>query len=190
MNINNAIVTAVAGLALVPAMSWAGTVGGVQYASQYDFREFFAVTDHHDFHVVLAGNPFPGNEIGAVARDLLPAMQANKPRPALTFTYDPAVVEKDQPDYRLMLIFDAANDLDSKEVCNGVTRFKAGQASMVNIYAVYCRNDKALSETTAWTSASGSNDPRVGQLFKELFQVVFNDAQSLRPSLGDGGGRN
>ena len=121
MNINNAIVTAVAGFALVPAMSWAGTIGGVQYASQYDYREFFAVTDHHDFHVGLAGNPFPGSELGVVARDLLPAMQSNKPRPALIFTYDPAV-ETNQPDYRLMLVFDAANDLSSKDVCNGVTR--------------------------------------------------------------------
>ena len=185
MNIKTAIVTAVAGLALVPAVSSAGTIGGVQYASQYDYREFFNISDHHDFHVGLAGNPFAGSDMGMVARDLLPAMQANKPRPALTFTYDPAV-ERDQPDYRLMLVFDAANDLDSKEVCNGVTRFKAGQPNTVRIYAVYCRNDKALSETTAWTPASGSNDPRVGQLFKELFQVVFNDSQSLRPSVGDG----
>ena len=73
---------------------------------------------------------------------------------------------------------------DSKAVCNGVTCSKTGQPSMV--YAVYCRNDRPLSETTAWTPASGSNDPRVGQLFKELFQVVFNDSQTLRPSLGNG----
>lgn len=185
MNINKMIVTAAAGLALLPPASSAGTVGGVQYASQYDYREFFAATDHRDFHVVLAGNPFPSSDLGTVARDLLPAMQANKPRPALTFTFDPAV-EKDQPDYRLVMVFDAANDLDSRAVCNGVTRFKTGQPSMVNVYAVYCRNDRPLSETTAWTPASGSNDPRVGQLFKELFQVVFNDSQTLRPSLGNG----
>lgn len=185
MNISKAIVTVAAGLALAPTMSSAGTIGGVQYASQYDYREFFAVADRHDFHVGLAGNPFPASDPGMVARDLLPAMQANKPRPALTFTTDPDV-QTNQPDYRLMLVFDAANNLDSKEVCGGVTRFKPGQPGVLNVYAVYCRNDKALSETTAWTPASGSNDPRVGQLFKELFQVVFNDSQSLRPSVGDG----
>jgi len=81
-----------------------------------------------------------------------------------------------------MLVFDAANDLDSKAVCNGVTRFKAGQPSLLNIYAVYCRNDRPLSETTAWTPVSGSADPRVGQLFKELFQVVFNDSRRCGPT--------
>ncbi len=185
MNISNSIVSVMAGLALVPVSAFGATIGGVQYASQYDHREFFHVADHRDFHVVLAGNPFPGSDMGTVARDLLPAMQANKPRPALHFTYDPAV-EKDQPDYRLMLVFDAANDLDSKEVCNGMTRFKPGRSGQLNVFAVYCRNDRPLSETTAWTSASGSNDPRVGQLFSELFQVVFNDGQSLLPSVGDG----
>jgi len=185
MNIRNMIVTAAAGLGLVPAVASAAIIGGVQYAPQYDFREFFAVTDHHDFQVVLAGNPFPGSDMGTVARDLLPAMQAAKPRPALTFTYDPAV-EKDQPDYRLVLVFDAANDLGSKEVCDGVTRFKPGKPGLFHAYAVYCRNDQPMSETTAWTPASGPADPRVAQLFRELFQVVFADSQALRPNLGDG----
>ena len=56
MNISKAIATVAAGLALAPTMSSAGTIGGVQYASQYDYREFFAVADHRDFHVGLAGN--------------------------------------------------------------------------------------------------------------------------------------
>ena len=78
--------------------------------------------------------------MGSVARDLLPLMQAAKPRPALTFAYD---VEgaKGQPDYRLVLVFDAANDLAGKEVCNGVSRFKPGQPGLLKAYAVYCRND-------------------------------------------------
>jgi hypothetical protein len=49
------------------------------------------------------------------------------------------------------------------------------------VYAVYCRNDQPLSETTAWTPATGPTDPRIGQLFRELFQVVFTDSQSYRP---------
>ena len=185
MKISDTIVGAVVGLGLIPVAASAAIIGGTQYASQYDYGEFFTATDHHDFQVILAGNPFPGSDMGAVARDLLPAMQAAKPRPALTFTYDPAV-EKDQPDYRLVLVFDAANDLNSTQVCNGVTRFKPGRPGMFDAYAVYCRNDRPLSETTAWTPASGPDDPRVGQLFRELFLVVFSDSQTLRPSVGDG----
>ena len=108
----------------------AAVIGGTNYASQYDYSEFFAAADHHDFKVVLAGNPFPASDLGSVARDLLPVMQAAKPRPALTFAYDVAV-EKDQPDYRLMLVFNAANDLGSKEVCNGVTPRQCSPAGPV-----------------------------------------------------------
>jgi hypothetical protein len=115
-------------------------------------------------------------------------MQAAKPRPALTFTYD-APVERPRPDYRLVLIFDAANDLGSNAVCNGVTRFKPGRPGVFNVYAVYCRNDQVMSETTAWTPASGPADPRIGQLFRELFQVVFSDSPALKPQIGGGGPR-
>ena len=110
-------------------------------------------------------------------------MQAAKPRPALTFTYD-SPVERPRPDYRLMLIFDPANDLGSSSVCRGVTRWKPGRPGIFYVYAVYCRNDQAMSETTAWTPAPGPADPRIGELFRQLFQVVFPDSPAYRPLNG------
>ena len=53
------------------------------------------------------------------------------------------------------------------------------------VYAVYCRNDQVMSETTAWTAASAPDDPRIGQLFRELFQVGFSDSPMLRPQLSN-----
>lgn len=179
------IAAAAAGLGIWPAMASAAVIGGVYYAPQYDYSEFFAAADHHDFKVVLDGNPFPSNDMGTSARALLPVLQAAKPRPALTFAYDVAV-EKDQPDYRLVLVFDAARDLGSKEVCNGGSRFSGARPGQLRVYAVYCRNNVPMSETTAWTSASGANDPRVERLFRELFMVVFPDSHALKPSVGDG----
>jgi hypothetical protein len=175
----------VATLGLLPSAAGAATIGGTFYAPQYDFAEFFAATDHRNFQVVLAGDPLPGIDPSAVARGLLPVMQAAKPRPALTFTYD-APVEKPRPDYRLVLVFNAANDLNSSAVCNGAIRLKQGRPGMLNLYAVYCRNDQVMSETTAWTPASGPNDPRVDGLFRQLFQVVFSDSLALKPNLGGG----
>lgn len=189
MNIRSMIVAAVAAFGLVPAAASAGTIGGTYYAPQYDYREFFAATDGRNFQVILAGNPFPGIDPNVVARDLLPVMQAAKPRPALTFTYD-APMERPRPYYRLVLVFDAANDLNSSAVCNGETRFKPGRPGLFNLYAVYCRNDQVLSETTAWTPANGPTDPRIGELFRELFMVVFSDSPALKPNLGGGPDRN
>ena len=167
-------------LALPAAAASAAVIGGTYYAPQYDYSEFFAAADRRNFQVVVAGNPFPGTGPAAGAATLLAAMQAAKPRPALTFTYD-APAERPRPDYRLVLVADAANDLNSSSVCRGETRFKPGRPGLFNVFAVYCRNDQVMSETTAWTPANGASDPRVAGLFRELFMVVFSDSLSLRP---------
>jgi hypothetical protein len=174
MRFRNRIVAALLGLVALPTAASAAIIGGTYYATQYDFAEFFAATDGRNFQVVLAGNAFPGIDPNTVARDLLPVMQAAKPRPALTFTYD-SPVERPRPDYRLVLVLDPALDLGSDSVCRGVTRFRQGRPGVFNVYAVYCRNDMSMSETTAWTEATGPTDPRINQLFRELFQVVFAD---------------
>lgn len=150
------------------------TLGGYNYAPEYDFSEFWAATDGRTFRVVFAGNPFPALPVEEVKHRLLPVMQANKPRPALTFTYEPPL-EEQHPDYRLVLVFDPANDLGSGPVCNGVTRFRPATPGRVYVYGVYCRNDLALSETMGWTAATGPDDPRLGALFAQLFLVLFTD---------------
>ncbi len=157
-------------------------IGGAYYAPQYDYGEFFAVTDGRYFQVIMAGSPFPSLPADEVNRRLLPVMQANKPRPNLTFTYAPPV-EVPRPDYRLVLVFDAANDLTAARVCTGQYWHKPPIAGRpFNVFAVYCRNDLALSQTTAWSDATGPNDPRLGPLIAQLFLVVFND-QVWRRSL-------
>ena len=120
------VATALLLLIATPAVGFAAVIGGTYYAPQYDYREFFAATDGKPFQVVLAGNPFPGIDPAIVARDLLPAMQRAKPRPALTFTYDkPSPAPR--PDYRLVLVFDPALNLNSDPVCAGEPmRFRPG----------------------------------------------------------------
>src|SRR5262245_32762316 len=186
MRFRNRIVTALLGLAAFPAAVSAAVIGGTYYATQYDFAEFFAATDGRNFQVILVGNPFPAMDPNQVARDLLPTMQAAKPRPALTFTYEPAP-ERPTPYYRLVLVFNPTPDLGSNSVCAGTTRVRPPQPGIFYVYGVYCRNDLPMSETTAWTPATGPTDPRINQLFRELFQVQFPDGPAYRPL---GGQRN
>jgi len=175
-------VGAIAALAL-PMTSSAATIGGTFYAPQYDFQDFWTASDGKAFRVVLAGNPFPALPADEAARRLLPVMQLAKPRPALTFTYEQPV-EAPRPDYRLVLVSYAANDLNGDRVCRGETRFQPAVPGALNLFAVYCRNDQVMSMTTARTNANAPEDASVNQLFRELFQVVFSDAQSLRPHHG------
>lgn len=171
------IVAILSAAILLPALALAGSIGGNYYAPQYDYRDFFAATDGKPFQVILAGDAFPGVDPAIVAKDLLPAMQSAKPRPALTFTYD-RPSPPPSPDYRLVLIFDPANDLNADPVCAGAPpRFRPGRPGVFYVYAIYCRNDRAMSYTTAWTPASGPADPRIERLFRELFMVIFSDQQ-------------
>ncbi len=173
---------------VIPAVTWAATLGGYYYAVQYDYREFFWISDGKPFQVVLAGNPFPTMAADDVARRLLPQMQIAKPPPNLTFTYDQPP-ERPRPWYRLYLIADPANDLEAYGVCaTGNTRFRPGTPGRMYVFAIYCRNEIALSQTTAWTNAAGPNDPAVQQLFRELFTVIFNSSPALPPRGSNRGG--
>ena len=174
-------VTALLALAVLPTMAGAATLGGFYYAVQYDYREFFSIADGKTFQVILAGNPFPSMNPRDVAQQLLPQMQIAKPQPNLTFTYAEPV-ERPRPWYRLYLIADNANDLEAYGVCaTGDIRFRPNTPGRMYLYAIYCRNEIALSQTTAWTNATGPNDPAVQQLFRQLFAVVFNSSPALFP---------
>lgn len=177
-----ALATAAAA-ALYFSPAGAATIGGTYYAPQYDFQDFWTATDGKYFRVVLAGNPFPALAPEQAAAGLLPVVQAGKPRPALTFTCDVPVHEP-RPDYRLVLVSNAANDLNGDAVCKGITRFKPGPVGVVNLFAVYCRNDMVMSMTTATTPAATPSDPNASLLFRELFMVVFTDSPALRPNTG------
>ena len=157
----------------------AQTVGGFDYAPEYDFSEFWAATDGRLFQVIVAGNPFPQWPLEQVKERLLPVMQANKPRPALTFTYQ-SPPEEMRPSYRLALVFDPANDLTAARVCAGQYFLKSPTPGRGYLFGVYCRNDLALSQTTAWTQATGPDDPRLGQMFAQLFMVLFDDRRWQR----------
>lgn len=177
------IAATIATIMALPAIACAATIGGVYYAPQYDYTDFWAATDNKTFQVIIEGNPFPSLAADDVAQRLLPAMQAAKPRPNLTFTYSNPE-EMPRPYYRLVLVFDYANDLRADAVCEGKMRTGPGTPGIFKLFAIYCRNDMAMSQTTAWTPATGPDDPRVQQLFRELFMVVFSDSPALRPQNG------
>jgi hypothetical protein len=159
-------------LAFILTACGAGSVGGADYDPAYDFSEFYQVTDGRTFRVIVDGNPFPTLTPDETRRRLLPVMQANRPRPRLTFTYA-APTEPQHPDYRLVLVFDAANDLTAARVCANQIRHKPEPSGRFVVFGVYCRNDSALSQAIAQTTASSPEDPKTGQLLGQLFQVLF-----------------
>lgn len=169
----------IAGLAasVIPVAVHAAVLGGSFYDIRYDYREFYAVANDKPFRVELLGNPYPALSPSEVARRLLPVLQANKPPPNLTFTYDAPTSDRygvrPHPDYRLVLVFDPANDLGAGAICNGARRFKPATARRIYAFAVYCRNDLALSSVGGWANSTAPDDAGANSLMKDLFNVVF-----------------
>jgi hypothetical protein len=159
-------------------------VGGANYAGQYDFDELRAATHGKPMRVEMHGNPFPGIAVDDVARQMLQMIQAAQPqRLQAIYTFDKAI-ERPRPEYRLVLVFDAANNLNSSTACAGTARHKPGKPGHVHVFAVYCRNDQVMSETTAWTDAGGPGDPRLGQMLFDTLSTVFSNSPALRPQGG------
>jgi hypothetical protein len=149
------------------------SIGGTDYAPEYDYSEFHALTDGRTFRAIIAGNPFPALPQEEMERRLLPVLQASRPESRLTFTYA-APAEEPHPNYRVVLVFDAANDLSAAPVCADQIRHKAHTPGLFDLFAVYCRNDLALSQATARTLAATPEDPRVRALLSQLFLVLFS----------------
>lgn len=156
-------------------------VGGADYAVAYDFWEFYAVANRRPFAVVVSGNPFPVLPQQESLQRLLPIMQANRPaRPQVIWTYD-TPAERPRPYYRMVLVFDPANDLTAQRACSGEFRHRPPTPGRLYVFAIYCRNDEVMSQTTSWTEATGPDDPRVGAMFSALFQVLFIEVNPNRP---------
>ncbi len=176
-------IAALAAAALAPSVaaptSQAATVSGQDYATQYDYAEFYNAADNRNFLVVVKGAPFPGLSPQEGMRRLLPILQAAKPPPNVTFTYEQPA--EGRSTYRLYLIFDPSNDLGSTAVCGGAERHKGRGYGRVVVYAVYCRNEWAMSEAMGRTNATSPDEPDTIALYKHLLRAVFNDSEVLRP---------
>ena len=158
------------------------SVSSEDYAVPYDYTEFRAAMDGKNFPVAIVGTPFVGLPPEEVSRRLLPAMQANKPRPRLTFTLG------QHASYRLALVFDPATDVTAAAACRGEARVGPHVAGKVELFAVYCRNDMPMSQAVGRTTAIGLDDPALGRLFRDVFQTVFADGQISQPNPGYPGG--
>jgi hypothetical protein len=166
-------------LLLASCAPGSGSVGGADYDPAYDFYEFYRVADGHNFHVIVDGNPFPALSPGEMKRRLLPVLQASRPRPRLTFTYA-APAEPQHPDYRVVVVFNAANDLTAARVCANQIRVRPEPTERIQIFGVYCRNDAALSQAVATAVATSPEDPRLQETLSHLFLVVFSEQPPLR----------
>ncbi len=80
-----------------------------------------------------------------------------------------------------MLVFDPANDLGADPVCQGVSRHRPGTPGRVYVFAVYCRNDQAMSQVTGWTAAGAPDDRNMNDLYRQLFAVLFDRSPGIMP---------
>lgn len=85
-----------------------GSLAGTDYTPQYDFSQ--------DLPGGFRGQSVRSAGAAGIPSPLAAVMQANRPRPGLTFAYE-VPAELPRPDYRLVLVFDPAIDLTAMRVC-------------------------------------------------------------------------
>ncbi len=163
------------------------SVSSEDYASQYDYNQFRLASDGRTFPVRIVGNPFPQLGSDDVDRRLLAVMQANKPRPRLTFALEKASVGT-SPGHRLVLVFDPANEVGAARVCKGEANSGLHVPGQLSVFAVYCRGEVPMSQAIGRTTAAAPEDRDVARLFDTLFQTVFSDAPNIQPNHGYPGG--
>ena len=191
MNVGlKSIALALSCLALAGACSDAGRsvrVSSEDYASRYDYNQFRLASDGRTFPVLMSGNSFPQLAADEADRRLLVVMQANKPRPRLTFVQEKAAPGPDSG-HRLVLVFDPANQVGAARVCKGAMAFGPHVDGQLSVFAVYCRGDVPLSQAIGRTTAGTPEDGAVARLFDDLFKTVFSDAPNVQPNHGYPGG--
>jgi hypothetical protein len=158
-------------------------VSSEDYASQYDYNQFRLASDGRMFPVLIVGNPFPELGAGDADRRLLAVMQANKPRPRLTFT-----LESTSLGHRLVLVFDPVNEVSAARVCKGEAATGRHIPGQLSVFAVYCRGEVPMSQAVGRTTAAAPEDRGIARLFDALFQTVFSDAPNIQPNHGYPGG--
>ncbi len=124
---------------------------------------------------ILSGAADGGGETPPAAGDA--GEQASLPN--LTFTYE-TPPEEVRPSYRLALVFDPANDLTAARVCSGQTFLKPPTPGRLYVFGVFCRDDLALSQTTAWTQAAGPRRSAAGPTVCPTLLVLFDDRRWRR----------
>ena len=74
MRLVRRIAAALFGSIAVPALALAATIGGTYYATQYDFREFWAATDGKQFQVafLLRATPLHALEELGKTKEVMP----------------------------------------------------------------------------------------------------------------------
>jgi hypothetical protein len=149
------------------------------YATQYDWREFYSIADGKLFRVVVAGNPFPTWQMDDVDAPA-PAADAGQ-QAAACRSHSPMTGRSTShgPTTGLVLIFIRPGISGLRVCATGQTRVVPPNPGRVYLFGIYCRNELALSQTTGWTDASGPDDPRMGDLFKDMFGVLFSDSPAL-----------
>ena len=119
-------------VAAIPVAAYAATIGGdLTTPPSTIIASSSPPRTARPFQVILPAIPFPNMSADEVARQLLPPMQATKPRPPLTFTYDKPL-EEPRPDYRLWSWCSTPPTISASDpVCEGVTALQARQARHV-----------------------------------------------------------
>ena len=163
------------------------SVSNDDYAVSYDLQEIRAATEGGGIPVAVVGPPLFGLGKDESAHRIVSLMQPAGSRFWPHFSLQ-ETARPDRPINRVVLVFDPANDLQAKRVCDGNTNNKPTRPNQIVVFAVLCRGGQPMAQAFGTTGSTGSADRAVAKLLQQVVLVLFNNASIIEPSHGYPGG--
>lgn len=154
------------------------TVGNVRLTQQeispvYKAGEFAYAGAGRDLRVVVAGNPFGGDQ-PSFAQAVTGYMQGNHWGQATNFTTNPGESARDS--YHVVMLFNPPKTFPGIKLCREQPADLPREARNggVVLFAAFCRRNESLTEIKGFIeTADGPADPNFGDLVAQITNGLF-----------------
>jgi len=168
------------GIIILALLALAGCGGDVRLTQQeispvYKAGEFAYAGAGRDLRVVVAGNPFGGDQ-GEFDDAVTGYMQGNHWGQPANFTTRPGASAREA--YHVVMLFNPPKTFPGMKLCRekpaDLPSEAAAPGAGVVLFAAFCRRNESLTEIKGHiAAASGLADPRFGDLVAAVTQGLF-----------------
>lgn len=155
------------------ACAWDVRLTQQEISPSYKAGEFAYAGAGRDMRVVVAGNPFGGDQptFGKAVTD---RMQGNHWGPRTHFTTTPN--ETARSSYRVVMLFGPPRNLVGMRLCReeGAALPTAQTGKEIILFAAFCRSNETMTEIKGRIAgATGPDDPVFGDLVAQVTNALF-----------------
>ncbi len=159
----------VLGASAVGSCAAATKFESTQFGGRYQGVEFEYIAGGRDFHTVVRGNPFGGDD-AVFANRVVAILNARNTRQRSNFTTEPGPSARLQ--FRMVLVFNPVGRAPPNTLCSEPDSVEAAPPNpqTIAVHAAYCNGAVAV---TSVRGSVGGDDDAFEQLLAEMLTLLF-----------------